>query len=670
MTNCMRADENRRPWGTRLLSAMMLVPILLVLALGSAWARQPLAAIVVDARTGKVLYARAADAPRYPASITKVMTLYLLFREMKAGRISPMTRIPISRRAASMQPSKLWLKPGQTITVDQAIRALVVKSANDVAVAVAEKLAGSEQAFARRMTRMARALGMTRTTFRNASGLPYPPNVSTARDLATLSLRLMRDFPQYYRKYFGLRYFAWRGRRHRNHNRLLGRVAGMDGIKTGYTRAAGSNLAASVRRGGKRIVAVVLGARSSRARNAYMRRLIETAFRRYRLTSGSRIAALAGTPPGYSAARAKALLAKLNGEQGAQRRKASPVGNTSKRTPPRPPARPEVKVAHLAPATHPDRQAQALARLAEGADTARADVGKQHEKPAQQPVALGHRTDVANASSTSTRSKNGAGDASAPRRLQPHTTVTAPTVPLPKRQQNIYPDMLATSVMVRVLEEEAQEDYGDDDAIDLATNRDAPGAPRQAAPTTAAARRAVNHASAAGETTNLVTGVRVAVATASATPATELHPQPQDPIDPNSVVITKTSAPPPAKMHIERQRQEGLANSHVTKTNDATPRRLIADDPQRVRQLLKDHWLIQIVATPDLDAAQRLLHKARQASPQVRGRPPFVIRFHRNGKTLYRARFAGFPSRKQARRACHALQRRGFSCMVLKPTAE
>ncbi len=267
-----------------------------------AMARQGFAAIAVDARSGKILYAKNADARRIPASITKVMTAYLLFSEIRKGRFSLSSRLRISRHAASMQPSKLGLRPGSTISVDEAIRAIVTKSANDIAVAIAENVAGSESRFAYRMTVTARAMGMTRTTFRNASGLPKPPNVTTARDLATLALRIQRDFPRLYRRYFALRHFRYRGRVYRNHNRLLGRVRGMDGLKTGYTRAAGFNLAASTRRGGKRLVTVVLGARSGRSRNAYMARLIEDMFRHKHLTSGTMIAAVAGNPPGWNAA--------------------------------------------------------------------------------------------------------------------------------------------------------------------------------------------------------------------------------------------------------------------------------------------------------------------------------------------------------------------------------
>ncbi len=288
--------------------ALMLTVALLALVMTTpVQARQGMAAIAVDARTGRVLFARHADAPRIPASITKVMTVYMIFAELKAGRLSLNTRIRFSRHAASRPPSKLGLRPGQTITVDQAIRALVTKSANDVAAAVAEHIAGTESAFARRMTQVARRMGMTRTTFRNASGLPTPPNVTTARDLATLSLRIQRDFPRLYKRYFALRTFRFRGRVYRNHNRLLGRVPGVDGLKTGYTRAAGYNLAATIRRNGKRVVAVVLGMPSGRARNAYMRRLLERMIARRDLARGTHIAALAGSPPGLSRARMLAL---------------------------------------------------------------------------------------------------------------------------------------------------------------------------------------------------------------------------------------------------------------------------------------------------------------------------------------------------------------------------
>jgi len=229
--------------------------------------------IVMDAKTGKVLYSHRGDARAFPASLTKMMTLYLLFEAMETGKVSKSTRIRISAGAAARPPSKLGIKPGGSVTAEQAILVLVTKSANDVAAAVAEHLSGSEAAFAIAMTRKAHQLGMRNTTFRNASGLPDPNQVTTARDMALLGIALREHFPQFYR-YFSTRSFTYGRKRMANHNRLLGRVAGMDGIKTGYTRASGYNLVSSVRRGNRSIVAVVMGEPTGKARNARMHGII------------------------------------------------------------------------------------------------------------------------------------------------------------------------------------------------------------------------------------------------------------------------------------------------------------------------------------------------------------------------------------------------------------
>jgi len=228
---------------------------------------------VIDANSGATLHAHAADERRYPASLTKMMTVYLIFEALKRRRLRANDRIRFSENAANQQPSKLGLQPGETITVDQAIRALITKSANDVATAVAERIAGNEPAFARLMTRKARALGMSNTVFRNASGLPDAEQTTTARDMAVLGLVLQDHFPRGYRM-FSLQRFAFRNRRYTNHNRLLGRFRGTDGIKTGYTRASGFNITTSVRRDGKHLIGVVIGQRSGRKRNAVMRRLL------------------------------------------------------------------------------------------------------------------------------------------------------------------------------------------------------------------------------------------------------------------------------------------------------------------------------------------------------------------------------------------------------------
>ena len=232
------------------------------------------AAIVVDVKTGRTLYEASPEALRHPASITKVMTLYLLFEQLQAGRISMATELPVSAHAASQSPTKLGLRPGQTIRVDDAIKGMVTRSANDAAVVVAEALAGSESNFAAYMTRKARALGMARSTFVNASGLPDNRQITSAHDLAILGMAIQKRFPQYYRL-FSTRSFVYRGRPIPGHNRLLGSVEGVDGIKTGYTNASGFNLLTSVKRNDRQLVAVVMGGRSAASRDVVMRRLID-----------------------------------------------------------------------------------------------------------------------------------------------------------------------------------------------------------------------------------------------------------------------------------------------------------------------------------------------------------------------------------------------------------
>lgn len=244
-----------------------------------AFANAKYAGIVVDAKTGKTLYASSADAARYPASLTKMMTLYVLFEDMERGRFNKKSRLNVSKNAAAQPPTKIGLRAGQTIRVDSAIRALAVKSANDVAVVVAENVSGSVSAFANRMTRTARAIGMKKTTFRNPSGLPDARQKTTARDMALLGRALQDRFPQYY-SYFSTRNFSWGKKKYRNTNRLLGAVRGVDGIKTGYTRASGFNLVTSIDRDGRKIVAVVMGGRTGKSRNAQMKKLIASYLRK------------------------------------------------------------------------------------------------------------------------------------------------------------------------------------------------------------------------------------------------------------------------------------------------------------------------------------------------------------------------------------------------------
>ena len=237
------------------------------------------AAIVIEESTGKVLFARNADKARFPASLAKIMTLYLLFEEIEAGRVTLDTRMKVSQVAAGRSPSKLYLRRGQTITVRDAIPALITKSANDVATIVSEHISGTEREFAKRMTRKARAIGMSRTTFRNASGLPHSQQRTTARDMAKLAVAIRNDFPQYF-EFFQMKAFSWKGRNFRNHNNLLKKLSGTDGIKTGYIKASGFNLVTTVQRNGVRLVGVVFGGRTSHTRDAHMVSILNRSFNR------------------------------------------------------------------------------------------------------------------------------------------------------------------------------------------------------------------------------------------------------------------------------------------------------------------------------------------------------------------------------------------------------
>ncbi|WP_163577285.1 D-alanyl-D-alanine carboxypeptidase [Halomonas faecis] len=266
----------RNPVGTLL---GVLFGCLMLLSVGQVHANPRYAAIVVDAESGAVLHAANADATRYPASLTKMMTLYLLFEALEDGGLTLDQPLPVSTYAASKPASKLYLKAGSTIPVETAIEALVIKSANDVAVTVAEALGGSDEHFASMMTRKARELGMSDTVFRNPHGLPDARQVTTARDMATLALRVMKDFPQHYH-YFSRTRFHWNGKTITGHNRLLDDYPGADGLKTGFIRASGFNVATSAVRHDRRILTVVMGGFTAASRDAHTADLLDRGYLR------------------------------------------------------------------------------------------------------------------------------------------------------------------------------------------------------------------------------------------------------------------------------------------------------------------------------------------------------------------------------------------------------
>jgi len=251
--------------------------LLSLIILGSP-ANAKYASFVINENTKRIYHNKNADTRNYPASLTKIMTLYMIFDALESKKISMKTRLKVSKRASRQPPSKLYLSPGSTITVKNAIMALITKSANDVATVVAENLGKSERNFAKLMTKKAKQLGMTRTTFKNASGLPNRGQLSTARDMATLGIAIRRNHPKFF-KLFKTKHFVYQGTKYTNHNNLLGSYSGTDGIKTGYTSASGFNLVASVERNGQRIIGVVFGGKKARSRDRHMIKLLNRHFK-------------------------------------------------------------------------------------------------------------------------------------------------------------------------------------------------------------------------------------------------------------------------------------------------------------------------------------------------------------------------------------------------------
>ena len=276
-------------------SAVVLLILVLWLAASPAHANNKYAAVVMEYETGEILHSRRADVSLFPASLTKMMTLMMLFDALERGERRMDSTLPVSRRAADMPASKLGLRAGSTITVAQAIQAMTVRSANDVAVVVAEALGRTESGFAELMTKRARQLGMRNTSFRNASGLPNSQQKSTARDMALLAQHLIRHYQNFYH-YFSQDSFTFAGRTYRSHNRLVRSYRGMDGLKTGYTRASGFNLASSAVRDGRRVIVIVFGGRSAQTRDAEVVRLMDLGFERLRERRGVPLIALRPQP--------------------------------------------------------------------------------------------------------------------------------------------------------------------------------------------------------------------------------------------------------------------------------------------------------------------------------------------------------------------------------------
>lgn len=584
------------------------------------------AAFVIDANTGAVLYQDDADERRHPASLTKMMTLYLAFETIEQGRMSMSSKVIMSERAASAAPSKLGLDPGEDLTVREAILALITKSANDVASALAEKIGGNEANFVRLMNAKARELGMTRTNFENPSGLPDPAQVTSARDMVTLGLRLQDDFPQYY-PMFATRSFSFAGKSHRNHNTLMNNFSGIDGIKTGYTRASGFNLVSSVKRSGRHVVAAVFGGSSAASRNAEMRTLLTRA-----LTKASPVKTRKPQP---------ALIAKLNSEPKRAQRpempakpveiaqaKAAPASPSP--APAKRPAPPAQRPAAAAPAPAVEVVTSTTAPVAEPAPVTVAKVRKIIVSPRPAKAVTPDETTDMEAS-----------------------TLTADEAPLPDVRETIVaktskgPSLAAAGAL-----EARAAMLGAGDWAAEAAAADPVGTMATAGPASGAAPL---HEAIVMPTPAVIE------APAAQQPATA-----RNPAAPPAKVVTaslKTAAKPVAPPQ-PRPALRGMAPSSL----DAQHAALASGRPARVAALTPPgggRFEIQIGAYNTLADAQRALDAVfARAGGVVANHASVTQPAMKDGRQIYRARFRGFDA-TSASNACGALRKQAFDCFVM-----
>jgi len=582
--------------------------------------------IIVDANSGGTLQATNADSLRHPASLTKIMTLYMLFERLEGGKIRLDTPMEVSEYASRQAPTKLGLRPGQTIRVEDAIKGLVTRSANDAAVVIAEALAGDEDDFARMMTRKARALGMSKTVYKNASGLPDDTQVTTARDQATLGRAIQDRFPKYYR-YFATEAFNYRGRVIRNHNRLLGRVDGVDGIKTGYTRASGFNLVTSMKRGNRYLVGVVLGGRSGGSRDAIMRNLLaehldEAATRRT-------VAAIVERNVGE----AKVADARASDDDA--------KGQTKPDTKPRPaqtvqaPGPVQLAATVSEPVPLPAPRAPANAEVA--------------DKPAPAPLTSGV------IASQSLPAIPGSAEPMTPVRVrtvqvrmgQTKVASAAPAAPAPISTSAIPParklETAETSKAVVATAEAPAEtrSAGRNEpwAASYAQPRDEFPAPLPAQPKT------VNGIG------QVVIGAPIPAPHAQAMAYADPSPRGAPPTTLNAqaaALQATAAAPQPAASPAPQQPAPAM---HQASTAKPAPR---------------SGWIIQVGALESENEARMRLNAARgTASKLLSGADPFTETVSKGNKTLYRARFAGL-SQNSAEAACRALKRSEISCIAIR----
>jgi D-alanyl-D-alanine carboxypeptidase len=632
----------------------------------------PYSAIVIDANSGNVLHAASPDELRHPASLTKIMTLYLLFERMEAGKFKVDSELAVSEHASVQAPTKLGLRPGQSIAVEDAIRALVTKSANDAAVVIAEAVGGNEIDFAEMMTKKAHALGMSHTIYRNASGLPNDEQVTTARDQALLGRAIQERFPRQYH-YFSTPSFTYHGETMSNHNHLLGRVDGIDGIKTGYTQASGFNLVTSVHRNNRHIVAVVLGGASAGARDARMRTLIETniAAASTQHTSTA-IAEAAGAKTETRTATPKVAEAKP------EARPAKPASTYTVASFSPPTTWPASKFVPVAPAENaltatvppvasPAAKMAAVAPVAKSAapvdasDTIKPIQVKTIKVKLTQTQTAGLGPIPARGREEQAVAEPAPVAAPPPKAPAPKAVATAPAI--------VAPPIVAPSVVAPVAPATAT-------PVPVAA---APVAPAQvAAPVAAAPAAAAPVAVAAAPVVPAPAAVPKTVAIAPATVTAVVAPVAAPvasppvaavaaPVAPATLVVPKTVATAPSYW---APAAAPMAAAPVVVAAAPAPEALAPEPKHDVAAhgaATHTGWIVQVGAFDvERDAQQRLTNAHAKIGHVLDNADPFTEPVVKGDKTLYRARFAGFQQKDEADAVCKQLKRNDIDCMTIR----
>jgi D-alanyl-D-alanine carboxypeptidase len=581
--------------------------------------------IVVDGNSGAILHASSPDALRHPASLTKIMTLYLLFEQLEAGKLKLDSSLDVSEHAAIQSPTKLGLRDGQTIKVEDAIKGIVTRSANDAAVVVAENIAGDEDSFAKLMTRKAQALGMAHTVYRNASGLPSNEQVTTARDQALLGRTIQERFPHYY-KYFSTRVFEYHGEAIGNHNRLLGSVDGVDGIKTGYISASGFNIVTSVHRDNRFLVAVVFGGSSAGSRDERMRELIRDNIAAAAVQHTTAPLVAEADRPGAKSAPQSYAVASAS---------STPVTVTSAKTETKPDSKSATKGK---PETKSAPPAFALASASSVPFALSA--AKPEPKPEARSAPLAYAVASAASVPVTLTSKSDPGASTTvqvPRWAATNSAPAPRTAPAVGSEDPIHP-VLVKTVMVKPGSGVQTASLA---PLQLPAPTEPPApATTQAIPATPAPVKAALPFPPPGTRPGAIGGLPSRVTTGS---VAEPAPTSAATAAPAVAAAPAAAAPPPA------------APVAPVATRSAAPQ-------------TQAHvgWIIQVGAFPaEGEAKQRLSSVQSKASKFLASADAFTETVSKGESTMYRARFAGL-GKDQAEAACNYLKHNDVDCMTIK----